>query len=468
MRSRLAAVASAVVFIAASSAQAGEKIQIPRPTDKLAPAPPPPAVAPSAVGLPVSISVNALSGAVARAIPSEKNEKQWQDGAALVGHPGFEYQYYLWRGAPQLKAAGDTLEVTFPQMKFRAKGHLEAEGPEAGCGYGKDPMRRAILKFSAKLLWAPDGTLQSKTTAEPAELPDPCVLQPMNVDMMPVLKKLAEDRVPELSRALDSAIRAQSVSQRRLAALWKNLQQPKALQPDLWLSLSPSSIGVAPLSAQGPQAFKTSLMLQLSPRMTQGARPPAGSAPLPRIAPGTTPAAGFHAVVPLHVGLAAMNQNLTKEVVGTEFDAGPLGAVKVVSTYLYGSGNRLVVEVTVTGGMNGKIYVIGKPVFDAQAVMLKIEDLDMTIETKNLFAKAANAVARDKMIAELQKSTRMDLKTRIEAWRRLFAQKMNQDIVPGVRLQASEVKLAPKGVYPAPGGIEVQTILDANLRLVAR
>lgn len=466
---RKVATRAAVALLAVSAARAAENARIPRPTDHLAPAPPPPRVESSSMNLPVTVSVDVLAAAVAKAFPSEKREEQkWVDGAALVSRPGFEYQYMLWRGTPELKASGDTLEIGFPEAKFRVRGRLEPGGPVSGCGYKPEPLRRMVLKASAKLSWAPDGTIESKSSYEPPQLPDPCALEMLDVDMVPVLKKLIEARLPAVTRALDASIREQSVSRKRIATLWRNLQQPWEMHPGLWLTLSPSGIAVAPLESEGEKAFKTSLALDISPRAERGTRPAAAEVPLPRVAVGAPKGSGCHLVVPLRLSYAAMNERLQKDVVGTELDAGPLGTIKVVSTFLYGSGDRLAMEVGVSGGVNGKIYAIGKPVLDRSALMLKIEDLDLTVETKNLFAKAANSLARDKLIAALEPSTRVDLKAPIENLRRDMQSRLRREIIPGVRMEASEVKVDPRAVYPAPGGIEIQAVVDGSLTLLAQ
>ncbi|MGH9364780.1 MAG: DUF4403 family protein [Thermoanaerobaculia bacterium] len=467
---RVAAAAVSILLLALSAARAGESVKIPRPTDRLAPPPPAPAVEPSGMSMPVTVSVDTLGGAVAKGFPAERGEEEkWLEGGELVGTPGFQYQYRLWRGTPQLRAAGDRLEVSFPDMKYRVRGRLAlAQGPVGGsCGYD-DPPRRLHLAATTQLTWAPDGTLRARTAFSPADFVDPCKLSPVDVDATPVLKKALEAKLPEMARALDAAIRAQSLSRRRLAALWQRLQTPIELASGLWLTLSPAALGVSPFSSEGEKTLKTSLWLAISPRAVTGEKPAAKQAPLPRVQVEAARGAGCHIAMPIKISYGQMNARLQKEVVGTEFEAGPLGTIKVISTHLYGSGDRLVMEVGVSGGVNGKIYAIGKPAIDSAALMLKIEDLDLTIETKNLFAKAANTMAKDKLIASLEPATRVELKDRIEGARRNLERRLQREIIPGVRMEASDVRITPHGVYPAPGGIEVQAVVDAALRLAVR
>jgi hypothetical protein len=188
---------------------------------------------------------------------------------------------------------------------------------------------------------------------------------------------------------------------------------------------------------------------------------------MPEVAVAAPKGSGCHIAAPIRISYAQMNARLSKEVVGTEFEAGPLGTIKVVSTNLYGSGDRVVMAVVVTGGVNGTIYAIGKPVLDASALMLKIEDIDLTIETKNIFAKAANSMAKDKLIASLEPSMRIDLKDSVAALQRNLQNRLRREILSGIRMEASDVKISPRR-YPASGGIESSAVADASLRLAVR
>jgi hypothetical protein len=42
---------------------------------------------------------------------------------------------------------------------------------------------------------------------------------------------------------------------------------------------------------------------------------------------------------------------------------------------------------------------------------------------------------------------------------------MNRELAPGIWLEGAVTKLAPRGIYPVPGGIEVQFVMDGTLNL---
>ena len=194
------ALASALVWVLLSAGPAGaaDLLKIPKPTDKLDPPPPPPALDASVISLLVSAPIDLLEQAVDGALPAEEGEeKRWLDGSQLVGKPGFQYQYRIWRGKPQVKAIRDHLEVSFPDMKYRFRGRLASDsGPFGGsCGYD-DPPKGLAPQGVVQLSWSPDGTLRTSTEFDPAAFPEACKLSPVDVDATPIIRKLVADRLP--------------------------------------------------------------------------------------------------------------------------------------------------------------------------------------------------------------------------------------------------------------------------------
>jgi hypothetical protein len=132
---------------------------------------------------------------------------------------------------------------------------------------------------------------------------------------------------------------------------------------------------------------------------------------------------------------------------------------------MYGSGNQVILQAGVAGGIEGFIYAIGRPVYDPADQTLSIDGLDLTLDTKNVLANAANALAHDQIVAQFQSNTRIDLSQRIRMFRDNLQKNFNRELASGIRMQGSDVGFAPTGVHPVAGGIEIQVIVDAKLRL---
>jgi hypothetical protein len=446
---------------------ATDRLHIPRPNEPLIPPPATPSLGPSAVDLPVAIALDRLAMAVAEGIPAEKaEERNWID---LPGQPGAQYQFRLWRGKPELRMDGERLEVSFPEMRYRVRARLVSPNGtlEGSCGYADEP-HRVRIDASIRFDWAEDGTIRSHTSFSPVQFETPCQLAPLSLDVTPMLASTLDAALPALGRKLDDAARARSLSQHRLAGLWQQLQEPTELEKGLWLAWSPADLTVAPYAAAGQDNIGTSLSFALQPQVTTGAKPDPGTLPLPPVRVEPAKDGGSHLAVPITVGYDFIDRALSKRMVGTEFDAGPLGPVKVVSVHMYGSGNQAILQAGVAGGIEGFIYAIGKPVYDPAERTLSIDGLDLTLDTKNVLANAANALAHDQIVAQLASSTRIDLTERIRKFRDNLQRNFNRELASGIRMQGTDVDFAPTGVYPVAGGLQIQVVVDAKLRLTVQ
>jgi len=54
---------------------------------------------------------------------------------------------------------------------------------------------------------------------------------------------------------------------------------------------------------------------------------------------------------------------------------------------------------------------------------------------------------------------------RFEALRARVQRQMNRELSPGMWLEGAVTKFDPRGIYPVPGGIEMQFVLDGTLNL---
>ena len=362
MRKALAS-ALAWVLLSAGLAGAADLLKIPKPTDKLDPPPPPPKLDASVMSLLVSAPLELLEQAIDAAMPAEEGEeKRWLDGSQLVGKPGFQYQFRIWRGKPQLKAIRDHLEVSFPDMKYRFRGRLAADsGPfGGGCGYD-DPPKGLAPQGIVQLSWSKDGIVRTSTEFDPAAFPEICKLSPVDVDATPVIRKLVAERLPATGSSLDAALRARSLSKQRLLRLWKQLATPSEVEPSLWLTMRPTNVTAAPFTAETEKSIRAALSVMIRPTAVIGPRPKVAAGTLPPVRVAPVQPAGLHVALPIRVTYAELNRRLSKQLAGSAFDAGPLGKVKILSTYLYGSGDKVILQLDVEGGVNGRIYPSGSP-----------------------------------------------------------------------------------------------------------
>lgn len=446
----------------------GTQLEIPRPTDALKPPPPAQPVEPSVVNIKVSVPLSELATVADGAVPrSSGREDSWQEGGPLPDRGAIQYQYWVVRGPLNVTAEEDRLVSDFPGMQYRAAFRMllpEGMTFEGRCGYGNDPPKRLRLIARSRLSWTDQWTVKSDTAFDPPEFRDACRIAGMDADVTPFVQSIVESRLPSLAAAIDAKVKERSESRQRAQKVWSNLHKPRELGPGRWLMLNPKNVQVSSIASNG-QIIQSSVNLILQPELRMGTMPSIQEQPLPplRLAPASLE--GFHLVVPIVADYALVNQRMQQRLIGQEFQP-PIGdSIQITSAQLYGSGESLIVELGVTGGMKGKLYATGKPTYDSETKTLRFQHFDYTTDTRNVVVHSADSLFHQDFLARIEPETRIDLSDRIEGLRSRLSSLLTREVEPGLWLEGTVNKLDALGIYPVPGGVEVQVVADGILQL---
>ena len=449
---------------------AGE--EIPKPNDPLAPPPAVPAVEESVVHLHVSLALNDLAFAADAAVPHEgAKEEVWQDGGMLAGNGPYQYFYRFVRGPLYVRTAGDRLAIEYPEFRYRLA--IKLTQPDGsvivgGCGYDDDPPKRLRLTANSRVSWSEAWTLKLETSFDPPNFLDPCRLTARDIDGTPIARSLLDFRLGALASAIDAKMRERTASKERARAVWQKLQEPTALTPNLWLTLNPTAVQVGPIGPEGEHLIQTAVHMLLRPTVRLGPQPAPDHRLLPSLELIPHAGDGFHLALPIFAEYPAINRLLAQQLVGNDIPS-PVGdPVKILSARLYGSGQNLIVELGLSGGINGTVYAMGTPVLDTSTNILRFEDFNYTLETKNVLFKAANWMLRDNILAQLEPHTHIDLSEHVGTLRRQLSRALTRQVTPDTWLEGSVTNLQPRAIYPVSGGVEIQVIANGSLQLSVR
>ncbi len=449
----------------------GSHIEIPRPVDATKPAPSPPPVEPSVVHLNVSVPIGDLVAVADQAIPhSSGREDAWQQGQTLTGQAKLEYQYWIVRGPLYVTAMEDRLLAELPDVQYRIALRMrQASGMalEGRCGYGNDPPKRLRLIARSRLSWTDHWTVTSDTMFDPPEFRDACKLDNLDTDVTPIVRSVVETRLPALAAAIDRKVKESSESRQRAQKVWSALQTPLELAPGREIVLNPQDVQVGPIVPNGP-FIQSSLNLILKPEIRAASMQPVDHRPLPPLRLASTSLDGFHLVVPIFVEYAMINRRLQERLVGREFESALGGPITVTSANLYGSGGRFIVELGVTGAMNGKLYATGRPRYDNKTGILRFDNFDYTTDTRNMVVHAADSMFHQTFLEQIEPETRIALSDRIESLRARLSSLLTRELEPDLWLEGTVTKLNVLGIYPVAGGVEVQVVANGSLQLSAQ
>lgn len=470
LRGLMMAATATFVILGGLPAKADHYLDIPKPTDALAPPPPPPQVGASVLSIPAKVSLHDLLVIAADSFPEViENEGEWHEGPSIEGQPPFQWQYRLHRGPVQVQVENNELEMLFPDIRYRIavrgtkpSGEIE----DSICGYKPDEPRHMSMKGRSHLQWADDWTVRSTTKFEEPVFPDPCASTAAGADLSAIVKTTVQARLPVLSKKIDDRIQQGSRQRRGVEKAWRSLLEPAELAPELWLNLRPGQIAAGPIMGSGDQQVVASLNLLLEPIVTSGAMPTVGERPLPPLQLATSAPDGFHLAVPMMVDYDWINVRIRRQLVGQTIPMSIGDPVFITSARLYGSGANLILALGVTGSVKGTLYAAGRPVIDPSTHVLRFDGFDFTMDTRNILVRTANWLLRDQILETIEPQTRVDLSEQIASMRRVLDKALHREVLPGGWLNGAVTKVEPKGIYPIEGGVEAQVVADGTIELL--
>jgi hypothetical protein len=292
---------------------------------------------------------------------------------------------------------------------------------------------------------------------------EPCQLAGLDVDATPFLRAVLQPRLAALGQTIDRIVHERTEAKKRAETVWQKLQEPFELASDQWLMFHPREARVSPITSNGTLVVQTSVNLVMEPRIVNGRKPNEAAIPLPALQLSPVKLEGFHLALPITVDYGRINRRLEQDMVGQEFRT-PVGdTVKVEGVQLYGSGDRLILALRVSGGVNGTLYTTGTPVFDERRGVLQFTDLDFTVETRNVLLRSANWIFHENILSSLRSDAFIDLSGQLQAIRSRLATALTRELGPDARLEGEVMSLRPRGVYPTAGGVEVHLIAEGAM-----
>jgi hypothetical protein len=359
----------------------------------------------------------------------------------------------------------DHFEVWLDQVRYRVwvrKGGADGF-VEGRCGHGNDPPKRLNLVARSAFTWSDRWRLQSHTTFDEPVFLEPCLLSGLDLDATPLLKGLLRTRLEALGQSIDRIIRERTEARKRAEMIWEELQKPIELAPNEWLAFNPREARVSPITSNGTLVVQTSVNLVMEPKIMSGSKPAKAALPLPPLQLAPVPMEGFHLALPVTVAYGRINRRLEQEMIGQEFHA-PIGeSVRVDGAQLYGSGDKLILALRVSGGVNGHLYATGTPVFDEGLGIMRFANLEFTLDTRNVLARSANWMFHENILSTLRSQALIDLSGQLQTMRSRLGTALSRDLGGGASLQGEVLRLRPRGVYPTTDGVEIHVIADGAM-----
>ena len=184
-----------------------------------------------------------------------------------------------------------------------------------------------------------------------------------------------------------------------------------------------------------------------------------GRSPLPPLT-GTKQGPDFRIDLRAIVDYNKMGRLLRQKLVGQTFAAGeswPARRIRatVRDVQVRRDGRRVQISVAVTGFTRGTLHLMGTPVFRNCGRQIAIENIDFTVQTRNLFVRLlANRVFQNRIRHALQANARFDVSNELAASYGQLNRALNSELTPQARLVSNLSQFGPGWMWVTPRGVE--------------
>lgn len=223
---------------------------------------------------------------------------------------------------------------------------------------------------------------------------DRCRVTFLNVDLTDRVVDAARDFLEEHLASIDSLAAEVDVNA-HFRDWWQTLQTPIQLTDSLWLALRPEAVRRSAVRGLG-DSLEVDLALRARPTVVYGERPVADFRPLPPLDTGQV-LNRLDLRVEARAEYDAAGGFLTEQLAGRTFHQDGR-SFRLDSLEVFGiGGNRLAVEVRISGDVAARLYLVGTPVIDTVTGNISVPDLDFDVATRDVVLAATSWLREDEL-----------------------------------------------------------------------
>lgn len=269
---------------------------------------------------------------------------------------------------------------------------------------------RLIVRLKTTIDISEDWKLKTKTELIGYEwLDKPTInLGLVKISVASLVDGVIDEQKAQLLKQADEIVAKYIDIKTPIAEAWKTVQMPQAIADwtgdKIWLLNEVRDLTVSPLLFQRDTLFtvahfNTFVRSEVSQKVaTQNSRP---LPPLKKVIQTQSEAVlNVNASINKKLAIQKAKEILMKQTF--EFRNGKY-KINVQDLTFYGSGERIVIQLELSGSVKGTVYLIGKPRFNTKTQQIEIEDFDYVMNAKADISKFTQWLFEGKIKKEIKK-----------------------------------------------------------------
>lgn len=275
------------------------------------------------------------------------------------------------------------------------------------CGID-EPMRRMKMQYTTHYKLTENYGIETKTELTELKAIDPCEVTVFSYDATGELIKEVRKSLTDVAKDLDKDLSKMNF-RKEVQTKWNELNSPIKIENYGYLHANTNTLY---LSQPKIRDNKLSTVLTVVAYPLFDNNPAKGTIlPLPPLEIIEKPLDDAYSInLDLNLDYDSLSTTIHSFSKGQEFKI-KNKTVRIDSVAITGASNQeLLFRVQFSGSKKGTLYLRGIPEFDAVNQIIQLKTLDFDLETKALLLKTAKWLFSNKILEEIQKASKQDIK----------------------------------------------------------
>jgi Domain of unknown function (DUF4403) len=391
-------------------------------------------------------------------------EKEVQQVYTSPGYPNdyvvdncdTRYMYRFRRGPLQISSSGNNMRMGFTGFYTVAGGQRVCTGsgseriavtpwsPTCTCGL-REGERKVNVAFTASLKLTPDYRISASINRmEPVPI-DKCTVCLFNIDITSTVMDKIKGQLDEARKGILDTL-ARTSLRPEFQKIWDLLNTIQPIYNYGYLQINPQQIRISDLYAV-KDTMVLNVGLTAKPVISQ-VKPADIRTVVPDIT--TTPSRkGFSIFTDAYLNYDSLSNITDAQTKNKRIDLEMGKYIVIEQSQVYGVSNELLIlKIRFSGSASGEFYLTGKPLYDQQKKLLKLDNLQFDIRSKNMMLRSAEWLFSKRILKEIESYTRLDLSQYEAMLLGKVNEQLNTEIRKGVVMSGRVHTLNIEKIYP--------------------
>jgi hypothetical protein len=261
---------------------------------------------------------------------------------------------------------------------------------------------------------------------------------PVDVPITFIANLILKANQAKLSAAIDKSVKENISLKSYISAAWDALQQPRKVNDtyNMWVKVTPQAVISNPLSGKDGKILHTVSIKAVTQAFVGEEPAKSPTVALPALSIQNKIPSEFSVNMYTELPFPKINEFAREYMLGQIFTEGKY-SIKVENIDLYGSNDKLVIHLVLSGSYKGDLYLEGLPFYNAEIQAIQLKNLDYHVKTKDILIKSAAWIFKSKMLNTLSQNISLPMGEQLKAARTMTESNFKDNILAeGVFLNA--------------------------------